>query len=380
MHSQHVISALESRFNTVDLLRPIAVPTWISTSPVLPGTLRDLAQKRTQPAVGRGTKTHFLGMQQFAHPIANRLPSASRWVPDPRSTTELSATKVAKYAAKTDYFQFVEGLGHKTLIARRRSSQIAVMERRNLHHRVFENPRPVFAGFPVEPYLDPIRDMLDIEYAEADIVVTYSEVARVSIAEAIRQPHKVVTIPLPVCVPARASVTHVDPHRLLFVGRVNVDKGADVLLAALRLLPRQYTLTVAGPATTVVRELLVREPRVNYVGLASRDRLNALYSTHSIFVMPSVESFGLAIIEAASYGMHLVVASTSGVADRIDPRLRSTIARMDPHHLADVIVSQQEACSENKHISGRTALDGLMTWASVDNIEKQYDALLCNGI
>jgi glycosyltransferase involved in cell wall biosynthesis len=120
---------------------------------------------------------------------------------------------------------------------------------------------------------------------------------------------------------------------ILYVGRLAKEKGVDLLIAAYRDLPpdirRKWKLTIVGPHELKyggdgqeyfdkLRKIASEsEPDgINFTGAVfDKARLAKLYSSAKIFVYPSIaeegEAFGLAPLEAMSYGIPTVLSSLS---------------------------------------------------------------------
>lgn len=102
---------------------------------------------------------------------------------------------------------------------------------------------------------------------------------------------------------------------VLFVGRLVPEKAPDLLLRAFRDIPTDRRLVLAGGSSFTdeyVRSLesqAASDPRVVMAGYVYGRMLEELYSNASAFVLPSsLEGLPLTLLEAASYGVPLVVS------------------------------------------------------------------------
>ena len=113
---------------------------------------------------------------------------------------------------------------------------------------------------------------------------------------------------------------------LLFAGRIQPLKGADLAVRALAALgdPRVVLLVVGGPSGIQgEREVAALRALVTELGVADQvrwmppqphDRLSALYRAADVCVVPSrSESFGLVALEAAACGTPVVAAAVGGL-------------------------------------------------------------------
>jgi glycosyltransferase involved in cell wall biosynthesis len=99
--------------------------------------------------------------------------------------------------------------------------------------------------------------------------------------------------------------------RVLFAGRADATKGADVAVAAIARVPGAH-LTLAGGGPYAVSG-----EQVTALGLVSRERVGELMREADAFVMPGriEEAFGLVYLEAMAAGAAVVGTATGGAAE-----------------------------------------------------------------
>jgi glycosyltransferase involved in cell wall biosynthesis len=135
--------------------------------------------------------------------------------------------------------------------------------------------------------------------------------------------------------------------RLVYVGRIDRQKGVDTALAALERLPREATLTVWGSGDEdYVREMtsvaadLGAADRLRFAGFAAPERLRSAYAEADAVLFPVRwnEPFGLVPLEAMGIGRPVVSTARGGTAEFIrDGENALVFAADDPHDLARCI-------------------------------------------
>ena len=131
---------------------------------------------------------------------------------------------------------------------------------------------------------------------------------------------------------------------MIFVGRGYRKKGLDVLLFACRILKSKnysFRLLIAGltgkPFDLFRLKLWGLDNCVSYLGFCQD--MEKVYQSGSILILPSrVEPFGMAALQAMSYGLVPVVSKVCGVAELLTPDKDALI--IDNHLDADELSSK----------------------------------------
>lgn len=134
------------------------------------------------------------------------------------------------------------------------------------------------------------------------------------------------------------------PPVILFVGRVEKRKGADVLLrAAVRILT-QYpdcNFVFAGRVCDDVKDLIVEmPPRVRFLGVQPRAELVEWYQRASIFVAPSLwDNSPNTIYEAMACGTPVIASRVGGIPELVEDGVTGQLVPpSDSGVLADAII------------------------------------------
>jgi glycogen(starch) synthase len=128
------------------------------------------------------------------------------------------------------------------------------------------------------------------------------------------------------CWPFAVRRPRTGPAELLFVGRLEYEKGVHDAIAALPRIRRTHpgtTLTIAGEGTQ--QDWLVDQARkhrvlkaTRFAGHCDHDELLALLHRADAAVLPShYEPFGLAALEAAAAGTPLVTSNIGGLGEAV---------------------------------------------------------------
>lgn len=120
--------------------------------------------------------------------------------------------------------------------------------------------------------------------------------------------------PRPTQLPSSSTVHR--PPSLLFVGRLQSRKRVDLLLRACAQLDPQPHLVIVGDGPErAALETLAREvyPSAQFVGAKHGDELKPYFAETDLFVLPGTG--GLAVQEAMSHGLPVIVAQGDGTQD-----------------------------------------------------------------
>jgi glycosyltransferase involved in cell wall biosynthesis len=146
-----------------------------------------------------------------------------------------------------------------------------------------------------------------------------------AVAESLRTPSITIGNPYDAQIFGHGPVEQRD-KKLIFVGRLVSDKGADVLLDALAQIDSKPTLTIAGdgPERANLEEQAKRlnlQHQVDFVGAKSSHELAGLLRRHEMLVVPSRwrEPFGIVALEGIASGCVVVGSAEGGLPEAIGP-------------------------------------------------------------
>ncbi|MBS1694552.1 MAG: glycosyltransferase family 4 protein [Actinobacteria bacterium] len=167
------------------------------------------------------------------------------------------------------------------------------------------------------------------------------------------------------------------PARLLYLGRLEYEKGIHDAIAALPRIRRTHpgtTLTVAGDGTQL--DFLVGQARkrkvlkaISFVGRVDHDELVRLLHRADAAVLPShYEPFGIVALEAAATGTPLVTSDVGGLGEAvIDGQTGVSFAPRDVAGLAAAVrtVLDDPQAAQHRADAARARLNSDFDWHTV---------------
>lgn len=155
----------------------------------------------------------------------------------------------------------------------------------------------------------------------ADHIVVNSSWSRDALSNAGINDSKIRVIPLAYTPPHIVTprqypdvFTPQRPLRLLFLGQINIRKGAVELLQAMeRLTKLPVRLSLVGRADEGLQNRFERLPNVDWEGPTVRGGVNDHYRVADAFILPThSDGFALTQLEAASHSLPLIVSTNCG--------------------------------------------------------------------
>lgn len=134
-------------------------------------------------------------------------------------------------------------------------------------------------------------------------------------------------------------------RKVAFLGRLVPNKGADVLLRAIAMVPDVELVVLGdGPELESLRGLALAlgiEARIRFPGWSSREVVHAELRTTSVVSVPSLwpEPFGLVALEANARGIPVVASAVGGLVDVIEDGVNGILVPPDdPRALAESLL------------------------------------------
>lgn len=168
--------------------------------------------------------------------------------------------------------------------------------------------------------------------------------------------------------------------RLLFVGRLNAQKGIAGLLAAVAAMRQRAELDVIGNGPdrealgTLAGDLGIAD-RVRWHGALRQPELLEYYRAATALVVPSTEEgFGLVAVEAQLCETPVVALASGGLPDIIEDRVTGYL--IPPNDQARLTETLDEVItSDNRHEVGRAGRQSALARFSPESVARRYRLL-----
>ena len=185
-----------------------------------------------------------------------------------------------------------------------------------------------------------------------------------------------------------------DDVLLLSVGRLEANKGFDVLIRALARLVQQKTLPERWRWVLVgdgpMRDVLHRQidsaglsPWVTLRGRATTDDLHGWYEAATLFVHPTLyEGSSIVTLEAMAHRRAVVASRAGGLPDKVIPGVTGWLVPPDNEEALAAAIGKALADSgrlQTMGVAGRALVDKEFSWrAATDRLLSMYSELLAD--
>lgn len=111
-----------------------------------------------------------------------------------------------------------------------------------------------------------------------------------------------------------ASFTAERPLRVLFLGQINLRKGIEHVLDAVKLLSDEHVeFWFVGPIQVRVPQELRLHPRIRWFGVGARTTVDSYYRDADVFILPTLsDGFGLTQLEAQAWKLPVIASRYCG--------------------------------------------------------------------
>ncbi len=203
---------------------------------------------------------------------------------------------------------------------------------------------------------------------------------------------KIEKVPYPIILPRQIAARQISRGdesevRVLFVGRLQSNKGGEQLLRALSIvrekLGKSILLTFVGDGMEMERwsnlaNAVMRKDakiQVRFAGWTERDRLADFYAGHDILAVPSIwpEPFGLVGLEGGQFGLPVAAFDVGGVSDWLVSGENGFLAPGSPptaDGLAEALIRCHEMSVSKPGLAGEAAQRILCRFTLEQHLDK----------
>ena len=149
-------------------------------------------------------------------------------------------------------------------------------------------------------------------------------------------------------------------NKLLYVGRLEREKGVDRLIDAMCLLPEKTALDIVGDGkekNALMEQAKHIRNKVTFAGSIPRENIEKYYHDSDMLIMPSLwmEQFGIVGIEAMASGTPVIAAKIGGTGDWLKDCWNGiSLESIRPEELAKAIRKMQSTKLLSKYgLNGR---------------------------
>jgi len=217
-------------------------------------------------------------------------------------------------------------------------------------------------------------------YQKADrIIALSSEIQKIIQNKIPEQKDKIVFIPNfvnpEIFVPSKKT-----ENKIVFVGRLDKEKGLDLLIEVLGELKNKFDFELDVIGTGPLRKKLesqAKKEKINceFFGFVSHNELSHFFSSASIFVLPSFfEVMPVVILEAMSSGCAVIASDAFGVNDQLSQNAGLIFEKGNKKELKQHLISllsSSQLCS----FFGKTAREKVLNEFDVKIIAEKIENL-----
>ena len=168
-------------------------------------------------------------------------------------------------------------------------------------------------------------------------------------------------------------------RRVLFVGRLDRQKGVDVLYEAMQHVGEHTTALIVGSAVVAAQETAAPPSNVQFTGWLSRDQIAALCAAAQVLVVPSRwEGFGLVAVEAMRAGRAVIASRVGGLPEVVEHGVTGLLVEPgDASALAQALRGVSDETLQAMGAAGRLRFERLFHVRRVgDELDALYQRLV----
>jgi glycosyltransferase involved in cell wall biosynthesis len=269
---------------------------------------------RSEIANENVSKHYWLGIWQFYLPLRNRLIKSPAKSYEHKFLSYIYTRKLNRLLTKVDVAIISSDfLLEKIIIP---NGTRVYLECRSINKNFNSRRPPLEYEIPYPNIIegpDKWEESFVLRMKDFNGLITYSSVSGESFRESGFTTGEIRTAPLPVVLETVKGNIHRISKSLLWIGRGYPSKGLDIAVKISCDLG--LNLTVVGALGNDLVDWIGKFPNVQYKGRQSRIELNRMMQEHEILLVPTIESYGLVVLEGLHNGMKVVTSPYVGIND-----------------------------------------------------------------
>jgi hypothetical protein len=189
-----------------------------------------------------------------------------------------------------------------------------------------------------------VYDRLHEEWTLADVIIVNSEWSRQCNLEKGAPAEKMAVVPLAFEAKSEGrelerSYDSSQPIRVLWVGRITLQKGIQYLVEAAKILAGQpVEFLVAGESAITSSAMRGAPKNIKWLGKITNQQKESLYSSSTVFVLPTLsDGFALTQLEAFDHGLPVIATPNCGRVVE-EGKTGFIVPARNPQALADAIM------------------------------------------
>lgn len=255
-----------------------------------------------------------LGIVQFYAPLKIFLFNKSLTQKETSLVNSVYKLRVATKAINKDLVIITRDIYSNTF---RFSKALKLIEMREYHPDIYFRKSSIYPDFPIdtqrdEAYLENYRSDFEFIKKNSSALITYSEMAKSTFVSMGYSEKNIFIFPLKILNHGRHKFEVKKKEQCVFVGRHSLAKGLDYAVALTE--KRGLKLLVVGHYSAEVIDWLSNFRHVQFIGYLNRKSLKNLMLDSKYLLAPSVESFGLVVIEGLEFGCQIISSVFNGAA------------------------------------------------------------------
>jgi len=166
--------------------------------------------------------------------------------------------------------------------------------------------------------------------------------------------------------------------KFLFPARLTTEKGCEVLMNAIKLLPAdlKFELAIAGKGDYAEKfiELAQQDKRIKYLGYISGEQKEEVFASSDWLIIPSIwyENAPVVIVEAAAYGLGVIGSDIGAIPEFVEHEKTGFLFTAgDQKSLANSIICAVKDQEILPNLAKNTKQ--ILTTVSIENMVESYE-------